>query len=435
MKRIALTVLLLLGVGFFVYKNGPSHDLPPVPEVSPQLCLTRATQLASFSCAFDPRGELTQADREWEEQLARQVYRSLPLMDGAVLEESVRLFSSKILGRDVDPAQVIDVNASGMRIADTVKGHAISHSSDSVFFILGEHGSRELVVKAFVKVNQRKSLFMPQLAALNVLEGLDLQESDPMRPVALARCNAHGIPCALLAMGVSPGQMISEILREVSCQPQNSTERLAALVTAKKAVAALARALAELHSIGDRQQATLTENDGYVQDIRKLAKLIGPVFAKEEGVPAAAFFNRVEEMLREAMAHEVPLSYVHGGMNLKNALYDRVRDRVTLIDTVYMQRSIDRYGRPAGFGLTDYTKFTTELMAIDPQVFSQQESEALVSNFSDVYLKSVSLPPALVQLAEMRNHMREMEAYCQSGSWEQLYRRGHGYFKLLTVDN
>lgn len=425
MKRIFLLSILVFicASGFWLTRG--ERPLPKGADVSPQIALHRAIQLASFSPPIDPhRPDARLA--EWQRALRRHVATLLPeLPQTSSLASAAQRFAEELLGEEISPKRVIDVNASGLDIAATMKGHSISHSADSVFFILDEDGQRQMVIKAFVDVQHRRSLFMPQLAALNVWRHLDLQESDPMRTLGLARCQVKRVPCALLAMKVSAGRMITEYLQDLSSCKPDSKERAAAMTTAKEAVAALGRGLGELHLQQRGRYGHLRSSDGFVKDVRQLAEIVGPVYDK------AGFDKLIDSAIARARSEALPLSYVHGGMNLKNALYDAESGRLTFIDTVYMPRSFDRHGRPCGFGIVDYTKFTKELMCVDPDEFSREETEDLIGSFTEAYLGVCPQPESLLYLSELRNHLREMEGHCKkpkNANWARLYSRGAEFF-------
>lgn len=325
----------------------PSEDAPQKGKEAAITSTPAARQLVETINALVVQMRCGQEKTAWE-LLQRAVWDSLPDYMGGCGEvpEGIGRFVQETLEINLDEV-VIERYLNPGDVSEGITG-------DPIFFVRRRGGGLVAVVKSFMVTPQNLGEFSLELNALCLLKSLDLRESETVSVLALGRLCCQERNYALLAMSAAPGISVTRHFKGVGvAEPGRARGDQMALL--RKAVAALARASAELHvvhGIGAGEIAPVFWNTDdlwfgrFLDEVERNPELMefSPETLRE-------FYSELQGGVRQ---HRHSAGFVHSDANTGNYLYDVESDTLTIIDTGRLCRSVGTASEPKGPPAHDY---------------------------------------------------------------------------------
>ncbi|MDR7274216.1 hypothetical protein [Catenuloplanes atrovinosus] len=235
----------------------------------------------------------------------------------------------------------------------------------------GPAGTEPVVVKIF----PRMSRFVEELSALERLSRPGFTAFTVPEVRAVGAVNRSGTPVGVLVMSEVNGVTLTDLLAGVGAAALASL-RADALARAREAIAALGRAMADLHARrgGAVSQAYLDGQVAWVRDqVRHLPE------GHEQRTRAEAAISLVT-------ADPGPAGLVHGDAHPGNVVWHPV-DGITFLDVSGAHRSIGPDGAPAGMPERDISTFLSKLRSQGSALGLRMRDELMVLRqaFLDAY--------------------------------------------------
>lgn len=339
---------------------------------------------------FAPLAEqyrLDSSKSEVENDLSRlhvleEFSKALSPYSGDTIEAIVRAFFADFKGEEAHSYTLIDIAKIGMN----------GRSSDSVYLLKDPDGVPRFAVKVFTKPFELKGKLMRELASLLFLAELKLPYIHPIQIFSLGMATHENVTYGLMLEEAAPGKRMDQYLYDLAVHALNSSERVAHLETAKKAVHRMATALASLHSIKSDKPGPLHSTDIKKFEKRLRKALENPVImaaiSREIGIEP--FLAYVESVRAKGAELSVFHTYLHGSTHFGNVFYDEQTDVITFIDTGAFVRSFDRSGGPLMSEFIDLLRPERDFYKKGTAVgLSEQELDMLKQEFYYTYEESL----------------------------------------------
>ena len=328
----------------------------------------------------DPRLSPEQ-EQERLKKLLAQTYDMLPHY--AVTEElknSVEEFVDDTLSMEI-------VDTSDFTIIDARTTEFYGKSHDIVFLVQDQKGQVCYVVKAFQNPSQLSGRFLPEISAMDLIQGMHLPGIVPIEPIAFAICHEGNNEWGLLLESAAPGRRLDQYVFDLAKEKTASAEREQCLKVAKTAFKRMGRSLALLHAVKSTEKLPLHSSILAKYD-DKLNKVLREPFIIDQlskYFSLSQLTHYVDEVKKAAL--QVPLfhTYAHGDTNLGNVFYDDEKDSISFIDLYGMHQSVNISGQPISDPIIDLVRAEDGFRKKAAKLLTADEIEILITSFYTAY--------------------------------------------------
>jgi hypothetical protein len=275
-------------------------------------------------------------------------------------------------------------------------------SGDPLFFVRRRGGGLVAVVKAFAATPDDLQDFALELRALGLLRRLDLRESQQVSVLAVGRLCGEQQQYALMILAAAPGFSVTRHFKNVGSEEKGSRARSDQLGSLRKAVAALGRALAEVHLSGTRGIGQIAPAIWQVNDLwfNRFLACYRDIDSLAD-IPAELLQERHDFLRLRSRAHRHLLAFVHGDAHTGNYLFDPKSGTLTIIDIGRFCRSMDQNGEPCGQSESDFTAISSFMEVVASYYgLTSDESAEIQRLFESSYHRYPGIQPFCAECLE-----------------------------------
>ncbi len=266
------------------------------------------------------------------------------------------------------------------RIIDSKKTPLSGLSNARVFFIYGEQGALQYIVKAFPFHRTPSGSFLAELSGMDLVRELNLPTVSVVKGLAVGKCaliTDKGYKnYGLLLETVAPGKRADHYVTALFEYPAGGARRRELLAQAKKMCLAAGNGLAEFHGLNRMKRLTLSR-DGFLRASLKYYQLFKPqVRARLKGkLNIEALKSYIEKKVRIILDRS--RFYRHGDAGLENIFYESAKNRIIFIDVARIHDWTSRSGDPLSSDIADLFLFRKKLSLFEEKLTTEEFSSLL----------------------------------------------------------
>lgn len=286
------------------------------------------------------------------------------------IEEASLLAFKQLTGENFSP-KLIDLQ--GLKDPEKEKHR------DIVILLKDAHDKPLMVMKWF----RTPFHFLSEISAMEKLHSLTLTQSEMISPLAIGKASYNDQTLYLLIETAAKGETIMSLINKMSAPGQGARKR-ESIDVALKAVAAQARALAEIHVYTNNGGSGLV-SDPNSWDVDEMAAQLNDI---NKSLSIDDLVPLIKNLKEEYYSVEHAKRYSLGDPNWGNFLYDEATSQATIIDVNFMNFILDSEGFPTDDGAEDYMVVMNHFLFLDKTI-EEEEYQLLLSCFNETYRTAI----------------------------------------------